>query len=206
MLIPVMSRSIHYTVLVWSIVLIGFLSQYAYPSPMFSSNSISGVLIRDSEGAQQLKTANGKTYLLTAENDNIQQDLLRIRSGDYLVAQGVGKENTFLIQSIEMVGLRKLIGLWGSSDRVPKVFSFLDFNNLTIQNDSFFERSPHQENPNFDYSLSPSFGESWTIFLSQEHTNFSGTLVFHDNQLKLNIVDNRTGTVAHKLKLKRLSP
>ena len=206
MLITVMSRSIRYSILIWSIVLIGVLSQYAFLLFLNFQDSVSGLLIRDSQERLSLKVVNNKTYAIITESEDVLHDLLRIRSGDFLVAQGVINNDTFLLKSIEMVGLRKLIGLWGTSDRIPKVFSFLDFNNLTIHNDSFFSQNPSQENRTFDYSVSPSFGESWTIFLSQDRANFSGTLVFHESQLKLNIVDKRTGNVVHKLKLKRLSP
>lgn len=179
----------------------------AMDNPTNTVEALSGLLQRNDKGMHFLKLPEG-SYRIVSSNREIEEDLLRMQVGDYVVAQGYTHKESVVLQSIELVGLRKLLGVWGTSDWNPKVYNFESFSKLIVQNDAFFSSPMNENGQAFSYHITPSFGESWTVFLYSEVTgaSYSGTLVIHERQIKLNFVDRVSGMVVHRLKLKRLSP
>ena len=169
----------------------------------------SGKFFRDDRWAPKIQFFDGSELGLKSENKAVQRDLLRLQPGDLLAGQGTKQPLDLLLRSIELVGLSNLVGLWGTNGPDHRYFEFLDFRKLSIYRDDFFGKNLQTLSGSstywFEYVITPSYSNTWTIYISNTSGEFSGNLVLHNGQLRISIINAKTGNVVHRVKLHRLS-
>lgn len=107
--------------------------------------------------------------------------LFKLKAGDFFQGMGriekdqQGERSVLLLESIDFVGLRQLIGLWRSQEAAFLRFENYDQLEIKALTDHGLKRSK------FTYSLAPSpRAESWMVFIQGQegvtlgHINFSG--------------------------------
>ncbi|WP_413574645.1 hypothetical protein ACLVWU_10485 [Bdellovibrio sp. HCB290] len=150
-------------------------------------------------------------YLVASNNETALNALIKLAPGDVITA--TGKKNpahcTVAIESVEYVGLRRLLGNWYSSEAVINV---QDFNSM-----KFYAAQKISENGNtvykyisqtpieYSYSLIPSAGNEWVMFLSDSKSTTFGTIQFHRGSAVLKIYRSDTGALNKTLILYRMT-
>ena len=123
----------------------------------------------------------------------------RLNSGDFLAASGTldSEQNIAFVNSIDYVGLKKLLGRWRSSN--GQLFEFASFQDLYIY------KSRPVATSVFRYSAAPSSGDSWTLLLSDSHKKRTliANVTFGRANASLKLIDSETGAIAETLRLVR---
>lgn len=163
-----------------------------------SSTVIEGFLSKDASGYVLLESETQKSFRLRAANSETQKNLDKLNNFDFI--SGLGEfisEDIVLLDSVELVGLRKLLGLWRATDGL---INFLDYSSLSI----FIEQQSDITRYNFNYAVTPSTGEQWKIFLTDSKSVILGSLSFKRSKLHLEMYDPKTGNIAAKFTLTKV--
>jgi len=146
-------------------------------------NGFRQLLSQNDDGTQVLVNISGVT-------PQVQNDINKLKNGDYLVARGTLIGGMANIDAIESLGLQAIVGTWAT----PKyeVYEFQDFTrlNLYIPNDT---RSDVVKAGEFQYSIAPDQGSRYQLFLSNSKSVTVGSLQFRKSHLVLNVIDPQTG-------------
>lgn len=123
----------------------------------------------------------------------------RLNTGDFLAASGSvdSEQNIAFVNSIDYVGLKKLLGRWKTSN--GQLFEFASFQDLYIY------KSRPVATSVFRYSAAPSNGDSWTLLLSDSHKKRTliANVTFGRANASLKLIDSETGAIAETLRLVR---
>ena len=161
-------------------------------------------LIDAANGRLQLVTKYDEMYLLDTLNQQVRYDLQRLRQGDYLVARGTVDEvrKIVVVEAIENLGLRELIGMWSSAK--SEVYEFQDFTrlNLYLPNQ---QRDSVEIAGQYNYAVAPDQGDRYSIFLSDNRSVLVGSIEFKNQRLQLTVLDPKTGRVQQNVSLSPLT-
>lgn len=150
--------------------------------------------------------------------------LRRLSSGDLVTATGELDHNTCIatIESVDYVGLRQLLGLWVSEDGVITVRDFVSLRYYPLQSDhdsakdklksegrrktsDFYNLTTetlHVGTPvDYRYSITPSEGDEWVVFLSDNQSTTFATIQLGRNTAIMKIFDSETGVLTRTLRL-----
>ena len=177
------------TIQIFSILFIGFVALSA------NADSIRGFIQKQSGVTRQLyvQRDDGSQVLLkmVGSSDDVQEDINRLKNGDYLVARGSIAKDVVNIDSIESLGLQALVGVWTSPK--SEFYEFADFSRLNLY-------LPNEAGSNivkageFQYSIAPDQGTRYQFFLSPSSGSVTvGSLEFRKSQLVLTVIDPQTG-------------
>jgi hypothetical protein len=165
-----------------------------------------------------LTTKNSEIlYKVTALTYNVDDSLKRLENGDLILGNGsfdvINKKIN--IESIDYVGLRRLLGPWVGTDGI---MDFKDFSTMRFTpryrnihkdinghlNESIrFEAKLTNYQKEFRYSMSPGDGNEWALFVSDDKgTNFA-TVVFSTKKIIMKIFESESGKIVRTLKLER---
>lgn len=154
-----------------------------------------------------LVTAQSQTPLrIVSRGSGIHQALKSLRDGDFITARGqhFQKEGAVIIDAIESVGLRELLGIWTTAQW--QIFEFRDFNRLNLYMD--LQKWPGLLNINesraMDYFLAPASGNRYSIFMSDDQSVLVGTLEVTTDRIDLTLFDSRTGRPSENISLSPL--
>ncbi|WP_413584270.1 hypothetical protein [Bdellovibrio sp. HCB274] len=150
-------------------------------------------------------------YLVASNNETALSALVKLAPGDVITA--TGKKNpahcTVSIESVEYVGLRRMLGNWYSSEAVINV---QDFNTMKFyaaqkisETGNKDYKSISQTPIEYSYSLVPSSGKEWVMFLSDSKSTTFGTIQFHRGSAVLKIYSSDTGALNKTLILYRMT-
>lgn len=187
--------------LTWSINLL--LCSFFFSVAAWSA-SIEGTVVRDPKGVfLKVEQSPGDPsssviFTLNSPSTSTLIQIGRLEDGDLVSAGGVldYTSRVALINSIEYVGLKKLLGRWYTSDRI---FEFSSFTDLHLY-------KPNPPNvTNFRYSTAPSSGNDWTLFLSDTNNKRTvlATIRFSKTAATLKLIDSETGGIAETIRLTR---
>jgi hypothetical protein len=160
-------------------------------------------LIQADDSATYLVVWPEKTkYLLSPVTSGIREEVRRLQTGDYVSGSGRidNDKRIIALDLINVVGLKKLLGIWRTADW--NVFEFRDFSRLYLY--ARFQGSSslsHFEKRNLSYTLAPEASGSWSIFLSDNRTVHVGTLSINDRDVHLEVFDVDTGDVRENIQL-----
>lgn len=148
-------------------------------------------------------------YQLVPKNSIVTQHMRKLASGDFVEASGRlddGECKAF-VESIEYVGLRKLLGYWYSETdgiitfRNYSSLSFYPMNKVSGVKD---ESSIRTGDPiTYRYSVTPSDGKEWVVFLSNAEGTRFATLMFSSKFVTMKIYDSETGAINQTLRLSK---
>lgn len=144
-------------------------------------------------------------YTIETNTTDVQDSLNRLSEGDYITGNGFVDENNkkIRIDSIQYVGLRRLLGPWKSDEglMVFKDFTTMRFFPNYTDQPQGVEATNHQQE--FRYSLSPSNSGAWILFLSDSKSTTFATVEFDSANILLKIFESESGNILRTLILER---
>ncbi|HEX7676105.1 MAG TPA: hypothetical protein VF412_18155 [Bdellovibrio sp.] len=167
---------------------------------------VAGVIIRTGQDIllQSDDTACA-SYRIETKSADAQSALQKLAPGDTITATGLIDKSvcTASIESIDYVGLKRMLGNWFSKDGLITV---RDFTNL-----QFFPTGNTEISKNYDivkpieykYSLTPSDGKEWVLFLSDNQSTTFATIQFSKDIAIMKIFDSDSGEVKKTMILNR---
>lgn len=150
------------------------------------------LLIPDTQGPQ---------LILYSSEPQMRSTIEKLSDGDFATGVATSLVGTRLVvDSIDFVGLKKILGMWKAS---KTIFSFKSFNLLSVLDvkdaDPFFKNWQ-----DFRYSVSPSEGQSWKVFIANKNSVALGTLEINPSFVILTIYDSHSGQVTNRFRLEKL--
>jgi hypothetical protein len=136
---------------------------------------------------------------------DVTDSLKRLENGDFIMGNGtldtINKK--IGIESVDYVGLRKLLGPWvgAAGTLVFKDFSTLGFTPY-FRDYKLNARHPSYQKE-FRYSMSPSDGNEWALFMSDDKSTSFATVEFKNKKVIMKIFESESGKVVRTLKLER---
>lgn len=135
-----------------------------------------------------------KVYKLKAYTSSAEEVLSRLKNFDHITGSARLVDDTLLLESVEFVGLRRLIGYWQS----PKVaVIFENFHDVAFKMPS--------SKSEYKYAVSPSEGNSWRVFFSDQSSVTLGSLTVSENKASIELYDPETGETSQQYDLKKVS-
>ena len=188
-----------YTIFIMAIIMLLF-NSFASAS---NNINISGSITRDGRDIFLIEDKSKQRVHLQANTTQTSLDLSKLDNGDRLSFVGTRvNKKTILVKNINSVGLRKVLGIWQSSDW--KLFDFKNFESLST--------TPAHEDltftnwRNFHYSLAPGQGPHWTIFMvNKESMNFGHLKISHQ-RMELVIINHESGEIDDIITFHKISP
>jgi len=144
-------------------------------------------------------------YRINPATTNVQASLDRLGSGDFIAGNGsldtINRKLT--VASVDYVGLRKLLGPWTGPEGTMlfKDFTTMRFTPRFRDIDMDSNLSTYQKE--FRYSITPSDGNEWGVFLSDEKSTTFATVEFTKNKVIMKIFESESGKIVRTLKLER---
>lgn len=136
-----------------------------------------------------------KPYLLQTDSHETQIALSKLKNEDLLLGTGTLLPNsTVLLESIDFVQLRRLIGIWKGPSAL---INFVDFNQVHFRQTAGSEIK-------YTYTLAPSDGDNWKIFFSDESSVVLGSVSVQNLKANLELYDSKTGNVYQRYELQKL--
>lgn len=177
-------------------------SALAFAVPSVSS-SVAGTVQRKGPSIFLQSSDSCGLYLLKTTSPDAQAALNKLAPGDTLTGTGTFDTKACVanIDSVDYVGLKKMLGDWISSEGSLSVH---DFNSLSFypgtQSDLDYANSPSIE---YKYSVTPSNGKEWVLFLSDCKSTTFATIQFSNNLAIMKIFDSDSGNVTKTFFLSR---
>lgn len=139
---------------------------------------------------------------------NVEKNLKRFENGDFIIGSGAVDtlHNKISIESVDYVGLRRLLGLWVGSDGV---MIFKDFSTMSFTppfsgvEENKVGSNLNQYQKEFRYSMSPSDGNEWALFVSDTKGTSFATMEFSHKNVTMKIFESESGRIVRTLKLER---
>jgi len=145
-------------------------------------------------------------YKIAPMTPDVQASLERLENGDFVAGNGTLDtiNKNLSIESVDYVGLRKLLGPWVGTDgtMVFKDFSTMRFTPRyrEIKLDSGLTKYQRE----FRYSVTPGDGNEWALFLSDDKSTTFATVEFTKNKVVImKIFESESGKIVRTLKLER---
>lgn len=144
-------------------------------------------------------------YKITTTSSDVTDSLARLDNGDFIAGNGtLDTTNKKLdIETVDYVGLRKLLGPWIGSDgtMIFKDFSTMRFTPRFREFKMDSQLTSYQKE--FRYSITPSDGNEWGLFLSDDKSTTFATVEFTKNKVIMKIFESESGKIVRTLKLER---
>ena len=171
-----------------------------------SSGTFSGTISID-KGHTYLIAETGRVkFVLSPMNKEIQSQVSRLKSGDFLSFEGyIDQENTILyVISVNYVGLKDLIGNWVGDDEY--CYKFKNFNTLSIFSKADNKKCDFSVNfltREFSYFTNAS-DLNWSVLLSDNDDSYLMDLTLNSkNSAELSLYDSRSGDILRHIRLRR---
>lgn len=163
-------------------------------------------------GHRYMLHQDAETFEIQSANNEVTKTLNRLRTGDYLAFEGYisPAQRKAVIQSMDWVGLQRLLGFWKTRDKkIIEVSSFttMKFHQGNPTEIFYRERKPHYEGKgvNVSYRVAPSVGSSWSLFIANQGSYKLGRMLLSDKELTISFFDSETGKVTKTITLQKVS-
>lgn len=169
--------------------------------------SIQGVIEKSSQGT--FIEIEDKTYPLqiTQNQQNTshltKETLNKLESGDFISAQGEIKSSVVKVQQIDFVGLNKLLGQWAAENQ--DIFSFETHFDLKLHTQALNALGPRNSTVALKYSMAPSQGKKWSLFMVSNKKIILGELKFVKKKIRITLLNQQTGQIAQNITLTPVS-
>lgn len=177
----------------------------------FAAQTVSGSVSIEGK-SMYLKTDDPcHRYLVLSSSEAAISALVKLAAGDVVIATGIKNpgECSVAIESVEYVGLRRMLGNWYSREAVINV---QDFNSMkyypaqSIASNGNKVYASVSTNPvEYNYSLVPGSGKEWVLFLSDSKSTTFGTIQFNRGSAVMKIYNSETGELTKTLILYRMT-
>jgi len=159
------------------------------------ADSIRGVVVRKNDDTVMVRLVGSKAGVMKLRPvyQSVLNQLNKLKSGD--IFQGIGNlryldsgEQVVMLESIDFVGLRNLLGAWIASNLV--VVDFVDFDQVKVLIPSAIGLKTYL----LSYSLAPSHDSDWMIFLRDMDSVVLGSLRLTTHTALIEFIDPETAT------------
>ncbi len=137
---------------------------------------------------------------------NLAVDLQKMRDGDFLTGHGqiLTSRKMVALESIDTVGLKQILGIWRTVHW--DVFEFRDFSRVVLYAPNPGNRADRitprlAPTRQMNYTLAPSSGDNWSIFMADKDGIQLGELQFGARSMNMTLYDSATGRVNQKFEL-----
>lgn len=178
------------------------LSIVLFFAPAIYAASVTGyVVIKDTTKFIQ-RIGDARLYELRPATTESSRNLDRLSDNDFLQGQGEFREGVFLLQTVDFVGLFHLLGPW-QSPQDQTLVTFETYNQVSIYN----PRTSGYDHMNlFGYSVAPTSGMDWQIFVSGRRSVSIASLKLESDRLTLQFINLDTGNFEQPFVLVRKTP
>lgn len=167
-------------------------------SPLVLAEQIEGHLHRSNNELSIHLNKDNKTYRLASLTTDVKDVVARLENYDFVRGQGEIRNDQILLETIDFIGLRQLIGGWSLDG--GSFLTFKDFLNATYSVPDFiFSKEVEQ----YTYSLAPGESKSWRILVSNGQWVSVGYLDLKKDRLKIQFIDIKTGQLKKPIELTR---
>lgn len=198
-----------YLVSLFIAVFLGFSSlALAFEVPL----NINGFVTLTNSGYLFIDSSTQKRFVLKPGNQSVSEDLKKLSNFDSITGKATaikgGSEEVLLLDSIDFVGLRNLLGLWKSRGTV---LDFIDYNEVSF----YFPSLRHQrygknkvptKKASYRYSVSPTTSDSWRVFFASDESVVLGSLNIKGSKAVIEIYDVNTGEISETYSLEKVNP
>ncbi|HEY8270146.1 MAG TPA: hypothetical protein VIG33_04610 [Pseudobdellovibrionaceae bacterium] len=148
-------------------------------------------------------------YKVHALTHNVEENLKRFENGDFIIGSGSleAANKKINIESVDYVGLRRLLGMWVGTDGI---MIFKDFSTMSftppfsgVKEDNKVRPSLTNYQKQFRYSMSPTDGNEWALFVSDDKGTSFATMEFSNKNVIMKIFESESGKIVRTLKLER---
>lgn len=186
----------------YSIVLIGILLTQ---SMSFGSSRFSGVIEKTTGGVflRSVDEATSQTYIAKYQQGDLRETFNKLSTGDFVIGSGNlnSDKRVLYVDSIESVGLQKILGRWKNKENI---LEFKSFSELQVYSFSAIGSSGNGNLPNeLRYSIAPGKVDDWTIFMSNQDATVLGSLSLNSDVAVLKIYNPDNGEPMKVLRLNR---
>ncbi|HWU44733.1 MAG TPA: hypothetical protein VN132_14875 [Bdellovibrio sp.] len=189
-----------------------FVLTFVMATGTIAAQPLRGTLLKSGQDLfLQSNDACGK-YRIDSKNDDVTNILIKLAPGDSVNATGDFDTDKCVaaIESIDYVGLKRFLGNWISKEGLITVH---DFSTLSLYPavPSPINNDPAAKSSNFSvfkpqeykYSVTPSDGKEWVLFLSDTQSTTFATIQFAKEAAVVKIYDSENGNVNKVLILSR---
>jgi len=181
-------------------------------SAALASQPIIGTIGKDTSGYYLTvnKDQICPKYSIEPKSQEAIDGVRKLSAGDNITATGLLDHETCnaFIESIDYVGLKKLLGYWYSHAGIITVrdfssLSFYPINSRTFQNGVFYRTADPID---YRYSVTPTEGKEWVIFLSDKKSTTFATIQFSKDSkgsAVMKVYDSDNGKVIRTLYLSK---
>lgn len=156
--------------------------------------NLKGYVYVDEAGYSFIHTETLVASPIQPASSLIAHDLSKLKSFDSLVGSGYFTDNNRLVlESIDFVALRRLLGLWKANSAVV---NFVDYTRVNF-------RLPNALTQ-YNYAMTPAPGNSWRIFFTDSSSVVLGAVAIEERTAKIEIYDPHTGEVSQRLELQKV--
>jgi hypothetical protein len=177
----------------------------------FAAQTVAGSISLEGK-SMYLKTDDPcHRYLVLSNSEAALSALVKLAAGDVVTATGIKNpgECSVAIESVEYVGLRRMLGNWYSREAVINVQDFSSmkyYPTESIATNGNKVYAQVSKNPvEYNYSLVPGSGKEWVLFLSDSKSTTFGTIQFNRGSAVMKIYNSDTGELTKTLLLYRLT-
>jgi hypothetical protein len=175
---------------------------------MFISNITFVSQLQAMQLSGYFSSVSGRSYLITFDrskkieirpfNTQAAVHLSRLKTGDLLAGTGDVSNDVFVINSIDFVGLKELLGVWLAGNNIMDFQSFSSVKaHLTSDN--------RPVTLNMKYSITPGEENEWHVFFSDNDEVQLATLTLKKNTAALQFIDSQTGDLSKVIELKKIT-
>lgn len=172
-----------------------------------ATTNLTGSVDRDAYRVYLNLNSKCSKYLIETTTVDASQNLKKLNTGDTLTGTGIlDHENCIAaVSNIDYVGLKKMLGYWYSNDGIINVkdFECMSYYQINLKG---YQNAPEYTvaNPiNYRYSVTPSDGREWVLFLSDATSTSFATIQFSKATATMKIYDSESGKINKVLKLKK---
>lgn len=170
-----------------------------------SAQPVMGTVVREFPGFRLIGDQSCRRYIIETKTPEAANNLAKLSSGDNITATGFLDKGkcTAVIESIDYVGLKKLLGHWYSSEGIMSVRDFNSIRFYPIKLNDFKNNDNYKSAAPIDYrySVTPTEGKEWILFLSDKRGTSFSTIQFNKETVTVKIYDSETGQITKTLRL-----
>lgn len=179
-------------------------------SSVASAEAIHGTLFRT--GTQALvrligEPSSSRYYRLLPQTNEAAVVLARLETGDTLVGNADidPQKMTISLETVDFVGLRKIIGFWNTATK--GVMNFRSYSEVSTYALPWASTSSSviSTQKQFKYTVTPAAGSDWVMFLSDNRETQMAFLDLKETEATIRILDSKTGDVSSVLRLQKIS-
>lgn len=183
------------------ILMLGLFMTFIQSSLPSAADTFAGFINQKDNQIYLIQGEANLTFPLRSLNQTTSQNLSKLTQGDFMVGHGDLINNEIILSSIDFVGLKKLLGVWVTS----QLYSWVDFKDFTTVTTFLPNATGSKKVVRLKYSITPSEDKSWKVFFSDDNSIVLASLFLYADSAVLKFYDSENGNVSETIQLQKIS-